>query len=60
MGAAILMGLEMVANYWLYSYIMWFFPLVIVALFGSYPSRLGWALDAEERRGASSRRWHGV
>jgi hypothetical protein len=49
MGAAILIGLEMVANYWLYSYIVWFFPLVIVALFGSYPSRLGWALDAEER-----------
>jgi hypothetical protein len=40
----------MVANYWLYSYIVWFFPLVMVAVLGAYPSRLGWALEAEERR----------
>ncbi len=49
LGAAVLIALQMVANYWLYSYIVWFFPLVIVALFGAYPSRLGWALEEEER-----------
>jgi hypothetical protein len=49
LGAAVLIAIQMVANYWLYSYIVWFFPLVIVALFGAYPSRLGWALEAEER-----------
>ena len=41
LGAAVLIALEMAANYWLYSYIVWFFPLVIVALFGSFPVRPG-------------------
>jgi hypothetical protein len=49
LGAAILIALQLVANYWLYSYIVWFFPLVIVAMFGAYPSRLGWALEQQER-----------
>jgi hypothetical protein len=39
LGAAVLIALQLAANYWLYSYIVWFFPLVIVALFGSYASR---------------------
>ena len=49
LAAAILIALQLVANYWLYSYIVWFFAPAIVALFGFYPSELGWALDAEER-----------
>ncbi len=50
LGAAVLIALQMVANYWLYSYIVWFFPLVMVALLGAYPSQLGWALRSEEER----------
>lgn len=44
LGAAVLIALQLGVNYWLYSYIVWFYPLVVVALFGSYPSQLGRAL----------------
>src|SRR5450759_1371442 len=36
-GAAALMLLQLSINYWLYSYIVWFFPLVILAIFASHP-----------------------
>jgi hypothetical protein len=49
LGAAVLIALQLVANYWLYAYIVWFYPLVVVALFGAHPSKLGWALEAQER-----------
>jgi hypothetical protein len=39
LGAAILIALQLGVNYWLYPYIVWFFPLVIVALFASHPQR---------------------
>ncbi|HUE26663.1 MAG TPA: hypothetical protein VMP89_07805 [Solirubrobacteraceae bacterium] len=39
LGAAVVIALQLAANYWLYSYIVWFFPLVIVALFGTFPTR---------------------
>ncbi len=38
LGAAVVIALQLAANYWLYSYIVWFFPLVIVAVFGSLPA----------------------
>jgi hypothetical protein len=37
LAAAVLIALELSVTYWLYSYIVWFFPLVIVALFGTEP-----------------------
>jgi hypothetical protein len=37
LGAAILIALQLAAGYWLYSYIVWFCPLVLLALFGSFP-----------------------
>ncbi len=40
LSAAILIALQMVANYWLYSYIVWFYPLVIFALLASHPTRV--------------------
>ena len=46
LGAAILIALQLGAGYWLYSYIVWFFPFVAVALFGSFPSELEHALAA--------------
>jgi hypothetical protein len=45
LGAAILIALQLGAGYWLYSYIVWFFPFVIVALFGCFPSELEHALS---------------
>ena len=44
LGAALLIALQLTVNYWLYPYIVWFFPLVLVALFASHP-------DDRERRG---------
>ena len=53
LGAAILIALQLGAGYWLYSYIVWFFPLVLVALFGSFPSELEQALtESAVDRGA--------
>jgi hypothetical protein len=46
LGGAVLIALQLGAGYWLYSYITWFFPLVAVALFGSFPPSLGDALAA--------------
>jgi hypothetical protein len=39
LAAAVVIAIQLSASYWLYSYIVWFFPMVAVALFGSYPSR---------------------
>ena len=39
LGAAILCALQITLNYWLYPYIVWFFPLVIVALVAAHPER---------------------
>jgi hypothetical protein len=46
LGAAILIALQLSAGYWLYSYIVWFFPFVAVAVFGCFPSELGHAMSA--------------
>jgi hypothetical protein len=37
LAGALIIALQLVANYWLYSYVVWFLPMVLVALFGSYP-----------------------
>ena len=39
LAAAVIIALQLVANYWLFSYIVWFFPAAVVALFGFHPSR---------------------
>jgi hypothetical protein len=41
LGAAVLIALQLGVNYWLYPYIVWFFPLVLVAIFASHPVRRG-------------------
>ncbi|HWF50933.1 MAG TPA: hypothetical protein VG294_09865 [Solirubrobacteraceae bacterium] len=38
LGAAVIIAVQLGVTYWFYLYIVWFFPLVIVALFGSYPA----------------------
>jgi hypothetical protein len=37
LGAGILIALQLTLNYWLYPYIVWFFPLAIVALVAAHP-----------------------
>ncbi|HET9720966.1 MAG TPA: hypothetical protein VFP55_12880 [Solirubrobacteraceae bacterium] len=37
MGAAVLIAFQLCLTYWFYLYIVWFFPLVIVALVASHP-----------------------
>jgi hypothetical protein len=56
LAGAILIALQLSAGYWLYSYIVWFFPMVAVAVFGSFPSELGRAVSAAigERPGQDS------
>jgi hypothetical protein len=39
LAAAVLIALQLTVNYWLYAYIVWFFPLVVVAIFASHPRR---------------------
>ena len=41
LGAAILIALQLGITHWFYLYIVWFFPLVMVALLGAYPERAG-------------------
>jgi glycosyl transferase family 87 len=36
--AAVLIALQLGASYWFYLYIVWFFPLVLVALLGRHPA----------------------
>jgi hypothetical protein len=56
LGAAILIALQLGAGYWLYSYIVWFFPLVVVALFGSFRTELERALaESTVDRGSEPR-----
>jgi hypothetical protein len=37
LGAGILIALQLTLNYWLYPYIVWFFPLAVVALVATHP-----------------------
>ncbi|MBV9605539.1 MAG: hypothetical protein JO027_10545, partial [Solirubrobacterales bacterium] len=46
LAAAILIALQLGAGYWLYSYIVWFYAPLVVALFGSFPSEIGRAMAA--------------
>jgi hypothetical protein len=41
LGAAVMIAFELCLTYWFYLYIVWFFPLVIVALVGAHPARPG-------------------
>jgi hypothetical protein len=55
LAAAVLIALQLTVNYWLYPYIVWFFPLVAVALFASHPERRR-SPAAEAARPASATR----
>lgn len=55
LGAAVVIGLQLTASYWLYSYIVWFFPLVAVAVFGFFPPSQDHPLRAPARESVRSR-----
>jgi hypothetical protein len=38
LAAAVIIAVQLGVTYWFYLYVVWFFPMVIVALFGSYPA----------------------
>jgi hypothetical protein len=38
LAAAVVIAIQLAASYWLYSYIVWFFPVVAIALFGAHPA----------------------
>jgi hypothetical protein len=40
LGAAVIIAVQLGLTYWFYLYIVWFFPLVVVAAFGAYPPLL--------------------
>ena len=48
LGAAILIAFQLGLTHWFYLYIPWFFPFVIVALIGAFPSEIGWALSRDD------------
>ena len=54
LAAAVIIALQLAASYWLYSYVVWFFPLVAVALFGAFAAREREPLTAPARAPA---RW---
>jgi hypothetical protein len=56
LAAAVLIALQLSAGYWLYSYIVWFYAPLVVALFGSFPTEIGQALAAalDEREAESA------
>jgi hypothetical protein len=39
LGAAVLIAIQLGVTHWFYLYIVWFFPLVLVALLARYPER---------------------
>ncbi|HSC01893.1 MAG TPA: hypothetical protein VLC49_01195, partial [Solirubrobacteraceae bacterium] len=53
LAAAVIIALQLAASYWLYSYIVWFYAPLVVALFGSFPSELGQAVAAAANARAS-------
>jgi hypothetical protein len=56
LGAAVLILLQLGVTHWFYLYIVWFFPLVIVALFASHPPAVGRTLPDDLERPITARR----
>lgn len=52
LGAALLIGLQLGANHWFYLYVVWFLPLVLVALFSTYAAERAPALSPVTARPA--------
>jgi hypothetical protein len=53
-GAAVLIALQLGVTYWFFLYVVWFFPLAIVALLGRYGDPEARAAEAAARAGGSA------
>jgi hypothetical protein len=53
-GAAVLIALQLGITYWFFLYVVWFFPLVIVALLGRYGDPEAQRREEEARAAAGS------
>ncbi len=53
-GAAVLVALQLGITYWFFLYVVWFFPLVLVALLGRYGDPEARRRDDEAREAAGS------
>ena len=51
LGAAVIIAFQLGLTHWFYLYIPWFFPLLIVALIGAFPSEIRYALGSVEQAG---------
>jgi hypothetical protein len=49
LAGALLIALQMTITYWLYPYLVWFFPMVLLALFASHPDDREAVRDSWER-----------
>jgi hypothetical protein len=56
LAAALVIALQLGLTHWFYLYLVWFFPPLILALVGAYPSPVGYALSASESA-AEGPRW---
>jgi hypothetical protein len=53
-GAAVLIALQLGIDYWFFLYVVWFLPLVLVALLGRYGDPEAQRRDEEARAASSS------
>jgi hypothetical protein len=53
LGAAVLIALQLGVTYWFYLYVVWFFPLVMVALLGRYGDPAACTPDSAVEAGRS-------
>jgi hypothetical protein len=49
LAGAVIIAVQLAANYWLYSYIVWFLPPVLMALFAAYPTAAAVQEEARDR-----------
>ena len=49
LSAAILLALQLAANYWSFLYVVWFVPLLTLALFSGTPEAVAWPVELRMR-----------
>jgi hypothetical protein len=52
LGAALLIGLQLTMHHWFYLYIVWFYPLLLVAISASEPKKRSGAVLMDPRKAA--------
>ena len=49
LSAAVLLALQLAANYWSFLYVVWFAPLLTLALFSATPASFAWPAELRRR-----------